>query len=147
MGAKCKAMEFLSRASRQQLRAAHHFLQETQPNSRYLRGMEFLISHDRKNTAQVMCLLRSDDILERRYAAVASARMSMGNRTLLSYASTISDASPFFNRRLFFFFGLLGGFLGRCLLDRLVVVLGLGRRRPVFVSGHLFRGLGRLSTV
>ena len=87
-----KTMDFLSRASRQQLEAALSFLKTSKPNSKDARGLQWLLGSDASNPEGVMAALQSNESQIRKYAVVAARRMSKDEREPLLYAVSLDDA-------------------------------------------------------
>src|SRR5438128_9103154 len=78
-GVRWKAMDFLCRASEEQLEAALSFLSETEPGSTHLRGLRWLLSERGHDADEVMQFLQSRDALVRKYGVVAAVRMAKRN--------------------------------------------------------------------
>jgi hypothetical protein len=86
-----KAMDFLSRASGQQLQAALSHLKVKYPGPSLIRGLQWLLSSDAVNPKAVAAALQSQDPYSRKYGVVAASRMSERNTEPLFYASTLDD--------------------------------------------------------
>ena len=86
-----KAMDFLSRASREQLQAALSHLAVKEPQSRHVGGLQWLLGSDASNPKEVIAALQSKDSLIRKYGMVGAVRMSTGNTEPLFYASSVED--------------------------------------------------------
>jgi hypothetical protein len=86
-----KAIDFLSRASREQLRAALSHLEVTEPKSTSVAGLAWLLGPSGTNPKQVVSALQSPNDLLRKYGAVAAARMFKENREPFTYAQSIDD--------------------------------------------------------
>lgn len=86
-----QAMNFLSRASREQLQAALSFLQAKEPASKHVQGLQWLRSTEASNPESIATALRSADSSLRKYAAVAASRISKSNTKPLFLASTLED--------------------------------------------------------
>lgn len=86
-----KAMNFLWRASREQLLAALSHFEMTQPDSVHFRGLNWLLSRDAGNPEEVKDALRNQDSRMRKYEVVAAARMSPNNSEPLFYSASLED--------------------------------------------------------
>ncbi|HKF20320.1 MAG TPA: hypothetical protein VKE93_02060 [Candidatus Angelobacter sp.] len=86
-----KAMDFLARASNDQLRAGLLDLQVDQPDSGHVRGLQWLFSQEALDAERVTTALQSQDAVLRKYAAVAARRISKSNRAPLLYAVSVRD--------------------------------------------------------
>ena len=91
-GVRWKAMDFLSRASREQLEAALAHFQTTEPSSEHVRGLRWLLGPDASDPAKVIAIVGTEDIVLRKYGAVAAARMSKHNTVPLFSASKAEDS-------------------------------------------------------
>jgi HEAT repeat protein len=90
-GVRWKAMEFLSRASREQLQSILHVFELTQRDSAYTTGLAWLLDPKNLSSEPIKSGLESENPILRKYAAVA-ARRSIEKQELLSYATLNSDA-------------------------------------------------------
>jgi len=90
-GVRWKAMDFLSRATREQLEAALSSLEAREPNSMNVRGLRWLIGSHASDLQDVKTALQSQDGVLRKYGVVAARRMSKDNREPLLYAASLSD--------------------------------------------------------
>jgi len=88
-GVRWKAMDFLSRATMEQLQAALSYLEHAEPNSTYVRGLRWLLSSDASDANAVKAALQNENALLRKYAVVAASRMSKADREPLSYAASV----------------------------------------------------------
>ena len=86
-----KAMDFLSRASREQLQGGLDYLNTTEPPSVHIHELEWLLGEGGSNPAEIMSFIQSQDALLRKYGVVAAARMSQRNSGPLSYAASVAD--------------------------------------------------------
>jgi hypothetical protein len=90
-GVRWKAMDFLSRATRDQLQAALSHLAEVEPNSTHVQGLQWLLGPDASDADTVKAALQNESALLRKYAVVAASRMSKADREPLSYAASVKD--------------------------------------------------------
>lgn len=86
-----KAMDFLFRASRDQLESALAFLDKEEPGSSNARGLRWLLSDAGRNAETVEGELRSPGTRMHKYATVAAVRMSAENRHPLLVAASSDD--------------------------------------------------------
>lgn len=86
-----KAMDFLFRASPEQLEASLSHLLRTAASSHHIRGIEWLLSSKSEDPAAIVRVLQSQDPLLRKYAVAAAARLSGRNREPLLYAASVDD--------------------------------------------------------
>lgn len=86
-----KAMDFLSRASRDQLQAALAFLDTEEIVCPQAFGLRWLLSAGGRSAEIILRELKSPDPRIRKYAAVAAARISTENRNPLSIAALSED--------------------------------------------------------
>jgi hypothetical protein len=91
-----KAMRFLSYASVRQLQAALDWLRADEPGHPHVPRLQWLLSPDARDPAQVVACLSSPHAELRRYAAAAAVRLLGKDRTALVHASTAED--PEINR-------------------------------------------------
>jgi hypothetical protein len=75
-----KAMQFLSLASIEQLRAAATHFQDHQPNSSNLSNLKWIDSEFASNPADVERMIGSTDSLCRKYGIIAAARIARQNQ-------------------------------------------------------------------
>jgi hypothetical protein len=90
-GVRWKAMEFLSRASLEQLEAALSSLEASEPNSVNVRGLRWLIGSHASDPQDVRTVLQSQDEALRKYGVVAARRMSKSSKEPLLYAASLND--------------------------------------------------------
>jgi len=90
-GVRWKVMDFLSRASREQLAAALSFLEVTEPNSVNVGGLRWLIGSQASDSQNVKTALQSKEGVLRKYGVVAARRMSNSNKEPLLYAASLDD--------------------------------------------------------
>jgi hypothetical protein len=86
-----KVMEFLTRASSDQLRAALEYFETKDPQSLHVVGLRWLTSGGGRELAQIASWLCSEVPLRRRYAAVAAARTTSDGGEPLLLAASIDD--------------------------------------------------------
>ena len=86
-----KAMDFLARASEEQLRAGLSDLQVNEPECTQVRGLEWILSPQALDPEAVMAALQNQDDVLRKYGAVAARRLSKDNRAPLLYAASVDD--------------------------------------------------------
>lgn len=86
-----KVMDFLARASKEQLRAGLSALQITEPKSTRVGGLEWLLSPESLDPEGVMTALQSQDAVFRKYGAIAARRLSKFNKAPLLYAASVPD--------------------------------------------------------
>jgi hypothetical protein len=86
-----KTMDFLSRASREQLQGALDYLGTTEPESRYIHGLQWLLSEGGSNPKEVISFIQGRDAIRRKYGAVAAARTSQHDRKSLVFAASMED--------------------------------------------------------
>ena len=87
-----KVMEFLSRASREQLAAALQYLEMTNPQSKNIRGLRLLLGSSAETPKEATAALRDQDELMRKYGAVLARRVAGIDKEPLLYAASIDDA-------------------------------------------------------
>ena len=90
-GVRWKAMDFLSRARRDQLQTMLSYFEARKPQSWHARGLRWLLSPDASEVAKVKVCLMDKNALIRKYGAVAATRMSQSSRSALSYALSVND--------------------------------------------------------
>jgi hypothetical protein len=90
-GVRWKAMGFLSRASKEQLKAAYAHLVGTEPGSKHIRGLEFLINDDAINPDDLIAYIKGSEPFLRKYAAIAAVRMARRNSEPLRVATFVDD--------------------------------------------------------
>jgi|SRR5579859_5418064 len=86
-----KALDFLSRASREQLEAGLFQFETTNTSSKHIEGLRWLLDTEASNSENVIAMLQRGDDLMRKYAVVAAVRMIKNDRKPLSYASSVED--------------------------------------------------------
>ena len=86
-----KAMDFLARASKEQLQAGLSDLQVSEPNSARVRGLQWLLSPEALDVEGVTTALQSSDAAFRKYGAVAARQLSKDNKAPLLYAASVAD--------------------------------------------------------
>jgi hypothetical protein len=91
-GVRWKAMEFLSRASSEQLFAALNNLQVGDPNSKFLPGLRLLIDPGPDKPSEATVALHDEDGLMRKFGAVLPRRIIDISRDPLLCAASIADA-------------------------------------------------------
>jgi len=85
-----KVMDFLSRATREQLAAALSYLEATNPQSKNILGLRLLLTGaDRPEEATAA--LHDQDGLMRKYGVVLARRVAEINKDPLLYAASIDD--------------------------------------------------------
>ena len=87
-----KALDFLTRASADQLGSALSALRSTEPNSTHVRGLEYLLNPVSSDPQSAISYLSSEDALLRKYGLVAAARLPDRSNAALAHASLIDDA-------------------------------------------------------
>jgi hypothetical protein len=90
-GVRWKVMDFLSRATLEQLEAALSSLEVSEPNSVNVRGLRWLIGSHASDPQDVKTVLQSQDEALRKYGVVAARRMSKSSREPLLYAASLND--------------------------------------------------------
>jgi len=88
---RMKAMDFLCRASKEQLLAGLAYLEDTEPESTHIRGLHWFLGSSRTNPKEVISALQSAESLCRKYGVVAATQMSKENMEPLLYASSMDD--------------------------------------------------------
>jgi hypothetical protein len=86
-----KVMEFLSRATREQLAAALSYLETTNPQSKNIRGLRLLLGSGAQNPKDATAALNDQDVVMRKYGAVLARRTAGINKEALLYAASIDD--------------------------------------------------------
>ena len=86
-----KALDFLSRASAEQLEAGLSCLSKTEPDSLHLVGLRRLLGGDAGSPNEALSLLGSDSSTLRKYGVVAAVRMAEVTQEPLAVASSIDD--------------------------------------------------------
>ena len=87
-----KAMDFMRGASRDNLQAALSYLEATEPKSRHVIGLRWLLGPGANNPEEITIALKNPDSDIRKYAAVAAARISDSHSGPLFFASTTGDS-------------------------------------------------------
>ncbi len=90
-GVRWKAMDFLSRASAEQLGAALSFLEGKEPNSVNVRGLRWLVGSHASVPQDVKTVLQSQEEVLRKYGVVAASRMYRTSPEPLAYAASLND--------------------------------------------------------
>jgi HEAT repeat protein len=92
-GVRWKAMDSLLYASPEQLAAALEYLERTDPSSPQVAGLWWLVDLTEPDVAeQIAAQLNSDEVVVRKYAAVAAAQASETAPQLLEQALASDDA-------------------------------------------------------
>jgi hypothetical protein len=86
-----KVMDFLARASEIQLQAALRWFGRDSPSSVHSIGLRGLISNSKWDMHEAMSVMKRDDVVLRKYGAVAIARMDLQNSDSLPFASATDD--------------------------------------------------------
>jgi hypothetical protein len=86
-----KVLDFLSRASAEQLLAGLRYLEKTEPDSTHVAGLRWLTGSGRMEAGEIASFIRSDNAVSRRYGVVAAAKMAVLNCQPLELASTATD--------------------------------------------------------
>jgi len=86
-----KVMQFLSRATKDQLQSGLSYLEIMEPQSRTVAGLRWLLSSSSTNPDVVMAALQAQDDLMRKYGAVAAVRISTTKSEPLRYAASLAD--------------------------------------------------------
>jgi hypothetical protein len=86
-----KAMDFLSRASREQLSAALSYLEETSPQSKNIQGLRLLLGSGPDIPKEATAAVQGQDGLMRKYGVVLARRVAEINRDPLLYAASVDD--------------------------------------------------------
>jgi len=90
-GVRWKVMDFLARATPQQLQAALNYLEETAPKCPYLKALRWLLGPQSRHPEEVTAFIQSQESICRKYGAVAAVRISKENRGPLFFASSVDD--------------------------------------------------------
>jgi len=85
-----KVMDFLSRATTEQLSAALSYLEVTNPLSKNIRGLRLLLAGV-DNPKEATAALHDQDGLMRKYGVVLARRVAEINRDPLLYAASMDD--------------------------------------------------------
>ena len=86
-----KVMDFLSRASPEQLGAALTYFQATNPRSKHIQGLRLLLGSGTDISARATAALNDADQLMRKYGVVLARRFATSNKEPLLYAASIDD--------------------------------------------------------
>jgi|SRR5581483_7093930 len=86
-----KTMEFLSLARPEQLKAGLDYFISNNPSSEHIQCLRWLLSDHGSNAREIHSWLQSDDLLKRKYAVVAAARIVSVNRMPLEWAVCLKD--------------------------------------------------------
>lgn len=87
-----KAMNFLARASREQLEAALVSLAKEEPESPNVRGLRWMLSDAGRDTEAVALMLHNTDPPMRKFAAVAAARIVAENGQEMIISPPLGDS-------------------------------------------------------
>lgn len=90
-GVRWKAMDFVSRASREQLESALAYLVAINPKSSHVLGLRWLLGPQSHIPAEVMRITDGEDPVLRKYGAIAAARISQESTQALFHASGVPD--------------------------------------------------------
>lgn len=91
-GVRWKAMDFLARATREQIRGALAWSEHENAGSEQAQGLRLLLSRESQDAKSLEFLLDSSDATTRKYAAIAAVRLAELDRRPLVHASTLEDA-------------------------------------------------------
>jgi hypothetical protein len=86
-----KVMDFLSRATREQLVAALSYFEATNSRSKNIRGLRLLLDPGAANPNGATTALHDQDDVMRKYGVVLARRVAEINRDPLLYAASIDD--------------------------------------------------------
>jgi hypothetical protein len=86
-----KVMDFLSRATKEQLAAALSYIGATNPRSKNIRGLRLLLGSNAENPKEATAALRDQDDVMRKYGVVLARRVAEISRDPLLYAASIDD--------------------------------------------------------
>lgn len=86
-----KAMDFLSRANREQLEAALNYLRSTDPQSKHVSGLLLLLGSGKDNSRRATAALNDTDQLMRKYGVVLARRVAASDKGPLLYAASMMD--------------------------------------------------------
>jgi hypothetical protein len=86
-----KAMDFLSRATREQLLAALSHMETTEPTSANATGLRWLLGPEATYQKTVIEALQLKNDVLRKYAGVAAARISKNQKDALKFAASVDD--------------------------------------------------------
>lgn len=86
-----KVMEFLTNASLGQLFAGLNYFEKHRPISEQIPGLRWLSSKDGSNLNSIESLLCSDNPLDRKYGAIAAARLAPSTIQPLLWAAALVD--------------------------------------------------------
>jgi hypothetical protein len=84
-------LDFASRASVEQLRAALEYFEGTNPTSSHVQGLRWLLSSGGRDPNEAVALVRGDDSTLRKYGAIAAARMADSEQGPIRAASLSHD--------------------------------------------------------
>ncbi len=90
-GVRWKALDVLSRLSKEQVQAAASCLDAKSSDSPHLQQLRWLISSDASRPDGIKSTLRSADQIVRKYGVAAAARLRKEHPELLVYASNLDD--------------------------------------------------------
>ena len=91
-GVRWKALDFLTRASVSQLKAALGALRSSEPQSIHAQGLEYLLNPASSDPETAVSYLNSHDGLWRKYGLIAAARLPDRSNEALAHASLVDDA-------------------------------------------------------
>lgn len=86
-----KVMDFLSRATREQLLAALSYFEATNPQSKNIWGLRLLLAADADRPREAMIALQNQDRQMRKYGVVLAQRVAEVNKDPLLYAASVDD--------------------------------------------------------
>lgn len=86
-----KVMDFLSRATREQLSATLAYLKKADPQSRNIQGLQLLLAPEADSAREAIAALRDQDAVMRKYGVVLARRIAEIEKYPLSYAASIND--------------------------------------------------------
>jgi hypothetical protein len=86
-----KTMEFLSRAAPHQLQAASRHFQRLDASSGHAAGLNWLLSEDGREPAQINAWVSSDSPLSRKYGVIAATRIASLNEQPLRSTTSSPD--------------------------------------------------------
>lgn len=86
-----KAMDFLSHASDEQLRAALEYLNSAEPDSMHVSGLRWLLGSSGTDPNEAILMLHSQDRTLRKYGAISAARIARDNKEPLLRSLSIND--------------------------------------------------------
>lgn len=90
-GVRWKALDFLSRATIEQLQGALSYLKDNVPQSPHIRGLDWLLRGGVPACNDIMIMLQSPDALMRKYAVVGARKTATTDPQPLHYAVSTDD--------------------------------------------------------